>query len=91
MPYTKCLKVIYQDKDCLLQALFNFTYCNFLHFNPNRSLEPKHILFYYRQIVCIWGAGVAGYIKLQRHRQDADKKIKDVREQYHSNNVNIVV
>ena len=35
-------------------------------FNPIRSLEPKHILFYYRQIVCLWGAGVAGYVKLQR-------------------------
>ncbi len=35
-------------------------------FNPIRALEPKHILFYYQQIVWLYNAGVAGYVKLKR-------------------------
>ena len=39
--------------------------------------------FIIEQIVCIWGAGVAGYVKLQRQTR-CDKKIKYVRKQYHT-------
>jgi len=37
-----------------------------ISFNPNRSLEPNHILFYYPADCMVLGAGVASYVKLQR-------------------------
>gem|GEM_PF-2627946 len=38
----------------------------FFSLNPNRSLEPKQILFYCRHLAYLCNAGVAGYVKLQR-------------------------
>ena len=49
-----------------------------------RSLEPNYILFYYRAVVQLWDAGVAA-TSSYKDGQDADKKIKGVKKQYHSN------
>ncbi len=37
-----------------------------LPLNPNRPLEPKQIFLFVEQTGCLSGAGVAGYVKLQR-------------------------
>ena len=47
--------------------------------NPIRSLEPKHILFYYRADCLSLERRRSGLRQATKDRQDADKKIKDVR------------
>ena len=53
-------------------------------FNPIRSLEPKHILFYYRADCLALERRRSGLTSSYKDTQDADKKIKDVRKQYHT-------
>ena len=53
-------------------------------FNPNRSLEPKHILFYYRADCLSLERRRSGLRQATKTDNLLDKKIKDVRKQYHS-------
>ena len=55
-----------------------------LTFNPIRSLEPKHIFVLLSNR--LFGFGMQTYRATSSYKdgQNADKKIKDVRQQYHS-------
>ena len=47
--------------------------------NPNRALEPVHILCIAEHLACFTLEGVAGYVR-EYDRQDADKQTKDGQE-----------
>ena len=53
-----------------------------LTFNPILSLEPKHILFYYRVDCLTLDCRRSGLRQVTKTDKDDDKKIKDVRKQY---------
>ena len=52
---------------------------------PNPSLEPKHILFFYRVDCLGFVTQAQRATSNYKDRQDADKEIKDVRKQNYSN------
>ena len=60
--------------------------------NPIRSLEPKHILFYYRADCLALERRHSGLRQVTKTDKDDNKKIKDVRKQYkNKNSRNVVV
>ena len=63
--------------------IFQILVCRFL--TPNRLLEAKHILFYYRADCLALERRRSGLRQVTKTDNLLDKKIKDVRKQYHSN------